>query len=332
MLQMSSWKFWLILGTLQLSALCSTGWSQQPAAPTAPAAGSDAKSYVDFGVANGGKGDLDAAIKAFDQAIAIDPKYAPAYFYRGLAFSSQNRPDDAVTNYSQAIQLDPNYKQAYYQRGSLRGEKGDFENAISDFSQVIKLDPKFAAAYYQSGHVRYFKGDLDNASDQLNQALALDPNFAFCYFIRGLIRHAQSHRMEATADFQKSSGLNFPYAALWVWITEMENGQHGLARKDLSDALNKPEAFKPDDLVTKIGGFLLDRITQDQLLDAAKAGNPGQTNDQLCKAWFYIGVYSHLSGDPKGAQASFKNAVATGSTGSEEFVEATRELAASEQP
>ena len=75
------------------------------------------------------------------------------------------------------------------------------------------------------GHVYYFKGDLANASDEIDKALAIDPNFPFSYFIRGLVRHAQGRREEATADFQKSSGFNFPYAVYWTWITQMEAGQ-----------------------------------------------------------------------------------------------------------
>jgi tetratricopeptide (TPR) repeat protein len=332
MLQTASWKIGLVGIVLALLLPAVPIWSQTTTAPTSLASSSDAKSYVGFGIANGQKGDLGAAITAFNQAISIDPKYAPAYFYRGLAYATQNQPDQAVVNYDQAIQLDPAFKQAYYQRGSLKGQKGDFDSAINDFNEVIKLDPKYAPAYYQSGHVQYFKGDLDGAFTHINQALGLDPNFAFCYFVRGLIDHAQGRRGEALSDFQKSSGLNFPYGAFWVWICETETGQHGLARQDLSDALNKPQSFKPDDFPSTIGSFLLEKTTLDQLLAWAKTDNAAQINDQVCKAWFYAGMCSRLSGDPKGAQANFAKAVATNSTGSEEFVEASRQLAKLQQP
>jgi len=98
--------------------------SQQPASPTAPAPGADAKSYVDFGISNGAKGELDAAIEAFNNAIKIDPKYAPAYYNRALPTHSKKNQDEAISNYDQAIQLDSKYKEAYYQRGSLNGQKG----------------------------------------------------------------------------------------------------------------------------------------------------------------------------------------------------------------
>jgi lipoprotein NlpI len=327
------WRFLLIGGVLGFSSLAAPGQAQQPSAsPPVPAAGSDAKTYVDYGTSNGAKGDLKGAVAAFDQAISIDPKYAPAYYDRGFAFALEGNPDDAISNYDQAIQLNPTYKDAYYQRGSLEGQKGNFDGALQDFSQVIKLDPKYAPAYYNRGHVQYFKGDLAGALDQINQALALDPNFPFSYFIRGLIRHAQGHREESTADFQKSAGLNFAYASYWIWITEMEAGQTVAAHKDLTDALNNPEIFKPDDWPSQIGNFLLEKITRDQLMAKTKADNAADTSNRLCEAWFYSGMHNLLSGDPKEARQCFDQAVATDAKGSEEYIEATRELATLPQP
>ena len=326
MQQTVSWKNWLFIGVLQVSLLAVPACGQSPDSTTTPPAGADAKSYVAFGITNGAKGDLPSAIKAFNQAISLDPKFAPAYYNRGFAYALQNKQDQAIADYTQAIQLDPNYKEAYYQRGSLQGQKGNFNDAINDFSSVIKIDPKYAPAFYNRGHVQYFKGDLDNAFDQINQALALNSSFPFAYFIRGLIRHAQGHREEALADFQKGSGLGFPYAAFWVWITEMEGGQPIVARKDLVDSLNNPEYFKPDDWPSQIGSYLLERITQTELMAKAKAGDPNGINGRLCEAWFYVGMHNLLAGEPKEAKDGFAAAVATGAKGSEEFVEANRAL------
>ena len=332
MQQMAFWKYWLLIALLGSSQLATPARSQQPAHAPAPSPGADAKSWVDFGISNAANGDLDAALGAFDQAIQINPKYAPAYFCRGKAHAQQQKPDEAIADFNQAIQLDPADTEAYYQRGSLKGQKGDFDGAAGDFSQVIKLDPKYAPAYYNLGHVYYFQGKLDGALDEINQALSLDPNFSYCYFIRGLIRHAQEHREEALSDFQKSAGFNFPYAAYWVWITETENGQRGLARQDLSNALAKPESFKPDDWPSQIANFLLEKITQDQLLAQAKTGANAESNSRLCEAWFYIGMAKRLSGDTKGAPDCFAKAMATGAKGSEEYVEANRQAAVPPTP
>jgi lipoprotein NlpI len=327
MQQMVSWKFWLIIGVSGFSLGGVPSWAQTPASPTTPDGGTDAKSYVSYGISSGAQGDLDGATAAFNRAIKVDPKYAPAYFYLGKVKSIQTKLDDAISAYNQAIQLDPKYKDAYFQRGSIYGEKGDFDHALNDFKEVINLDPKYAQAYYDSGHVLYFTGDLDGATKELDQAISLDPNYSYSYYIRGLVLHAQGDP-KALFDFRKSSqpGLDFAYAAFWVWICEMESGQHGIAAKDLSDALAKPSLFKPGDWPSQIGNFLEGNLTQDQLIAKSKTTNDLETAGRLCEAWFYAGMSSRLSGDSKTAIDSFTKAIATGSRGSEEYVEANREL------
>jgi tetratricopeptide (TPR) repeat protein len=272
-------------------------------------------------------GVLKGAVAAFDQAISIDPKYAPAYYNRGFAFALEGNSDGAISNYDEAIQLNPTYTQAYYQRGSLEGQKGDFDAALQDFSQVVKLDPKYAPAYYNRGHVQYFRGDLTGALDQINQALALDPNFPFSYFIRGLIRHAQNHNADATADFRKSLGLNFPDAAFWIYICQSEDGLGDAAKKDLATALTASETFKPDDFPTAIGNFLLGHLPQDELFAKAAVGKPEERDDFTCAAWFYSGIAQRLTNNIPGARDCFTKAINTNSKGSEEYVEAKREIA-----
>jgi tetratricopeptide (TPR) repeat protein len=319
------WRQALFIG-VGLAFFTTTGWSQQAAPGQEPNPGSDASSYVKFGMSNGQRGDLDAAVAAFNEAITIDPKFAPAYYNRGLAHALQNRFGDAIRDYNQAIQINPNYAAAYYQRGSLLGQQADFDGAIADFSRVIKLVPSYGPAYYNRGHVEYFRGDLDDSLSEINHALGLTANFPFAYFIRGLIERAKGERPEAVSDFQKSAGLGFSEAALWVWIVERENGQRGIAREDLSNALTKANSFRAGEWPTPVAEYLLDKITDAQLLTQANQGAANDIQNKLCEAWFYIGMVKHLAGDRAGAQDAFSRSIATGAKGSEEFIESTREM------
>jgi tetratricopeptide (TPR) repeat protein len=297
-----------------------------PSAPTTPPANAGAKEYVDFGAANGARGDLDGAITAFNTAISLDPKFAPAYYNLGYAKSLQNKTDEALQAFDQAIQLNPDYRDAYNQRGNVKGRHGDFNGAISDFQQVIRIDPKLAVAYYNLGHVYYFTGNLDGAIKQLDLALSLDPNLPFAYYIRGLAKHAQGHNTDATADFRKSLGFNFPDAAFWVFLCETEDGLSDAARQDLTDALTKAQTFKPDDFPTAVGNFLLGHLPQDGLVAKAAEAKDDEKADFTCTAWYYAGVMQRLGGNTPGARDCFNKAIATGSKGSEEYVEAKREL------
>jgi lipoprotein NlpI len=98
------------------------------------------------------------------------------------------------------------------------------------------------------------------------------------------------------------------------------------------DALGKPNLFKPDDWPSQIGNFLLEKITRTQLMAKAKEGLGAESNARFCEAWFYSGMQNRLTGNSKEAQECFAQAIATGATGSEEFIEAGREAAQAQNP
>jgi len=303
---------------------------QAPAQQSVPSASSSADAWVKYGVESAQNGDMTTAMSSFEAAIKADPRWVAAYECRGQIYLQQNNLDAAMADFTQAIQIDPKYAEAYYNRGVISAEKGDFDGALSDFNRTIELNSKYSPAYYNRGHVKYFKADLDGAIADLDQAITLNPSSPFSYFIRGLARLAKDDREGATTDFQQSATNGYPNAALWLWIVETENGDRGVARIDLSDFLSKPQLFKPDDWPTQIGNFLLEKITQDQLMAKAKenVSNPYSTSE----AWFYSGMARHFAGDTKGALACFQQAIATGSKVIEISVEAQREVTLLQQP
>lgn len=72
-----------------------------------------AMAYVSRGVGNyylpsSMGGGPDVAVKDFDQAIAIDPKLADAYLWKGIALRKANKDAEARQNLERAVALDPN--------------------------------------------------------------------------------------------------------------------------------------------------------------------------------------------------------------------------------
>jgi lipoprotein NlpI len=312
-----AFRFFFLMAILP----CAGQTTNQPASTST----ATPQEWVQYGISNGVKGDLDTAISNFNEAIKIDPKYAPAYESRAYAEALQHKLDVAIVDYSQAIAIDPKYADALYNRGVAKGESGDLDGALADFNATIEANPKYVTAYYNRGHVKYFKGDLDGTISDLNQAIALDANSPYAFYIRGLARLAENDKEGAGSDFEQSAVNGFPDAAFWLWIVKTKSGDAGIARSDLETSLSKPQLFKPDGWPLQIGNFLLEKMTQDDLLAKAKTG--GNDPDRLCDAWFYSGIVKRFSGDLPGATECFKQAVATGSKVSEIYVEAQRQLA-----
>ncbi len=314
-------KFPILLFVLTTSVLCSRAWSQTTNA--APVNAVD--TYMHEGAAAGSRGDLDGAIAAFTEAIKADPTLADAYVKRGMALFFQHKTTDALADFDKAIQLNPKDAEAYYQRGSTKGEAADFDGALADFNQAIELQPNYAMAFYNRGHVKYFKGDLKGALDDLNQAITLNPKHAPSYWVRGVVQLAQESPAPALADFKESLKDGFAYGAFWVWIDQKENSDRAVADNNLAAATSNSPLFKPNDWPSTLAGFLLGKVTQDQLV--AKARESDDVPAHLCEAWFYIGMSNRFLGDIKSAKVNFQQAIDTGSNQSEEMVEARRELA-----
>lgn len=128
---------------------------------------------------------LQKAVSYFEQAIAIDPKYAPAY--AGLADSydlmtdrgglpSQEAFHRAKAAAQTALSLDPTSAEAYNALAvATCRQDWDFPGAEQDFKRAIELDPNYAVAHQWYGE---FLGDLrrfDQSIAELRKAKDLDP-------------------------------------------------------------------------------------------------------------------------------------------------------------
>jgi len=91
------------------------------------------------------QGNIERAIAAFDQAIAINPKSSLAYLNRGLAWRQKGDDNRALTDLDQAVKLAPNTARGYYNRGLLLRERGDDRRARADQARAVDLDADYGA-------------------------------------------------------------------------------------------------------------------------------------------------------------------------------------------
>ena len=62
-----------------------------------------------------------------------------AYNNRGLAYYYKGDYDRAIQDYDEAIRLNPNFAPAYYNRGLACRQKSQKKQAIADFRKVLEL-------------------------------------------------------------------------------------------------------------------------------------------------------------------------------------------------
>src|SRR5438067_1788398 len=173
--------------------------------------------------------DFKRAIDYFNQAIAKDPNYAPAY--AGLADSyvllpeySGQRADESLPKArwaaNKALELDSNLAEAHTSLGLLLFDfGGDLRGAKREFERAIELNPNYAAAHYFLGlNVLAPLGQLDQAIVDLKRAVELDPfsmimntNFGLCYILA-------RRYPEAIAQLRKAMELDPNFGQTHVFL------------------------------------------------------------------------------------------------------------------
>ena len=184
----------------------------------------------------------DTAIKLLEQAIAVDPTYAPAYAELARAFSIKafyfapisekaRLNEDAQVALEKALRLDPNLAEAHLSRGLLlwtHANRFPHEQAAQSYKQAIALNPKLDEAHHQLAMVYLHVGLLDKAWAEIEQALAVNPANALARFRFGVIdlyrgRYDAALRIfDSTAMERNPSLLSFQKATALFQLGRIE--------------------------------------------------------------------------------------------------------------
>ena len=128
-----------------------------------------------------------AAIGSFEQSIARDPNYAPAY--AGLAmtygmFITYGHPElngyelygRGMKMANRAIELDEDAAEGYAARGELETHAfGRYELTASDFERALELSPNSADAHGWYAGLLVREGHVDEALAENEMAIEIDP-------------------------------------------------------------------------------------------------------------------------------------------------------------
>ncbi len=106
----------------------------------------------------------DRAIKDFDRATTLYPKYAPAYFNRGMIFKSARQFERAIREFETALRLDPKHDEAFRVLLSMFEESEQTERLYDLVERYSETKPGAAARIFHSrGYNLASSGDMETA-------------------------------------------------------------------------------------------------------------------------------------------------------------------------
>ena len=185
-------------------------------------------------VAYSNNGNVDSAIRDYEESLRLDATSASSHRFRGNKYLIEKSFADALAEYNEAIRLDPTEPFAFSNRGRIYAAQKDYARAIDDYNEAIRLDPNWALAYYGRGRVYYLAKGYDSAIADLDRAIQLGPKLSSAFVVRANAYQAKGDYWQAIADYDQAIQLN----PRWALAYGGRCGDRIAAGQDLHAALS----------------------------------------------------------------------------------------------
>ncbi|MFI4973168.1 MAG: tetratricopeptide repeat protein, partial [Caulobacterales bacterium] len=160
-----------------------------------------------LGNALAAEGRLDDAVKAYELAITLSPRYAEAHNNLGGAFTDQGKLEKAATCYERAIALKPDYAEAHYNLGKILHVQCRFDEAKRRYEQALSLQPNYIEARNNLGNVLRLQGQFDEAAACFKLALKTSPDNIDVLANLGAVLLEQGRSDEAWTAYERVLAL-----------------------------------------------------------------------------------------------------------------------------
>lgn len=157
------------------------------------------------------------AVSQFNDVLAINRFWFPAYYNRAIAYANTGEYEKALNDFNFLITSIPDYSDAYFNRAILYENCNHFAKAIQDYSTCINLVPDYIKAYHYRGILLYKMGNYEGALNDYNHAIELGKNISMeiekaqkiglnasaLYYNRAVVLQKKGEYKSAIIDYDK---------------------------------------------------------------------------------------------------------------------------------
>lgn len=217
---------------------------------------------------------MDEALRLASRAVALHPRNAAAYLFRGRVYEFQARHPEAVADFSRAIGLQPTLTEAYERRGAEEFRQGRVADSIVDFDRVVALQPAAGPVHWRRGISYYYAGRFEDGRRQFEASGRLNTN-----------------------DVEN---------ALWQYLCAARASGIQKARTAMREVGQDPRVP-----MRQLHELYRGSATSEDVLAAARAGNPAANDlrEHLFYAHLYLGLHAEVAGDKLVALEHVRQAV-----------------------
>ena len=249
--------------------------------------------------------DLAKSAEYYQQGIAHDPQYAPAYAGLAMAYALipvydsvavQATYAEATAAARHALALDDNLAEAHAALGIIALNAIDWKQAGPELRRALDLNPNYATAHHWFAFYLLFLGRVHEAIAEIETARQLDPLSAVINADEGAFLYADTRYGDARVRLREAielePGFDQPHETLA--LIELETGNPSDALKEAHAGLalgsTNPRTLGEAGYVLAVTGHP-DAATK--LLSALKDMARHGADEPLFEALIHIGLKQH---------------------------------------
>ena len=270
----------------------SAGMLQNTGGSVSPAAYENYLTAVGYMQRYDKPGNLDLAIKALNDSIKSDPRFALGYAQLGEAYRLKNRLDqnsvwlqEAEANCRKAAEIDDRIPAVHVTLARIHDMRGQHELALQEFQKALDIDPRDAAALSGIAHFYEDTNRIAEGEAAMKKAVALHPDSWDVYDELGNFYDRQNRIPDAILQYKKALQLTPDNAQVYgnLGAAYIDSGDLKM-QADAETALKKSIEISPSYAAYANLGNLY--LTEGRYAEAAAVNDKAlQLNDHDYRVW-----------------------------------------------
>jgi tetratricopeptide (TPR) repeat protein len=188
----------------------------------------EALKEFDKGLRSDREGKREDAIRHYERALAVAPKFYPAHNNLGADYLSRSDFRSAQSHFEEAIKLNQSDSEAHLNLANVFLQTRKYDSALSNVEEGLRRQPNSAFGKFLLGAIYERLGRGPEAEKALHEALAIDPTMSKVHLELVNLYLAEQKTNEAKAE-------------LIAFLKEFPNDPLSARAREVLDRLQKPK-------------------------------------------------------------------------------------------
>jgi protein O-GlcNAc transferase len=154
------------------------------------------------------RGELRDAVTCYERVLGMQSDDAQTWYGYGNALHVLGRAEDAVASYNRALALVPDRVEVLTNRGNALHDLGRFAEALADYDRALQQMPGLAMLHNNRGNTLRALQRPADALASIDRALAIEPGFDDARINRGNLLQDGGNSAAALAEYERVLALN----------------------------------------------------------------------------------------------------------------------------